>query len=115
MLDEQAGQAPRRQADRVGLQGAEVDRRVALLAFEHLADALVARGVNELAGQEMRTALTDVVVRIGPQAVGRVDGSRAVLEPQRPPPRVLTTPAGRRYGPFAAVTHRYVPAHLIAG
>ena len=97
VLDQQARHPPRRQADLVGLQRAEVHRRVAVLAFEHLADAAIARRVDELAGEEVRAAACHVVVGVGPQPVGRVEGARQIVELERAAPLVLAAPARRRH------------------
>src|SRR6266852_4041650 len=57
MFSKQRSNPPRWQADLVVLQGSKVDCRVALFAFENLADALVAGRVDVLTGEEMRAVL----------------------------------------------------------
>src|SRR5436309_3481965 len=80
--NQQTRYVPSRQANFVRLQRAEVDSRVALLAFEHLSDALIAGRIDELTAKEMRTRARYVVVGVRPQPVGRIERPRQIVEAQ---------------------------------
>src|SRR5712692_6228042 len=86
---------------------------MALLALQHLTNALVARRVDELAGEEVLRLLRDIMVGVGPQPVGRVKGAGQLRERDRAAPLVLAAPAWRRHQALAAFANGYAADELI--
>src|ERR671931_2941852 len=61
----------------------------------------------------MWAVLGNIVVSVGPQAIGRVEGSRQLVEGNRAMPLVLAAPAGRWHEPLAALAHRHAAGKLV--